>query len=429
MDAEPNGSTTLSKLALKTVVSARLAKASPPIAGFTQQSRHIGATFVQQLSYLRTDRAPPFAVLADWLFSVLKSVSSMRLSQTFSILIFLSFLVLALVGWFVLGHYRIAFQKSVQAADVERSGNSLRIITGRIMEREWSSLVAFADSVDTSALSNMQPLTDIAAAASTKVDWVAVIAPDGSIKAASGGDGVGNNVSRELWFQWGLQHPTISEPFKYGMDGALRDYIHLVQPISGENDVVKGIVVYRFQLAWLRDFVSETAAALGVDAFIVDASGRILVASSHLSTEPPTIAAVQAARLSLLRGYTAVETDEPGFVSASLPRALGELVPNNGWSLIVRMKDHLPKSVGSTALQSGGIAVGVLLFLVVFTLLAAVRAFLRPIEILSDSLMKVSKGKFDYPLEFSSSREAKKLGTASVLIQTQLEQIPGKRAS
>ena len=353
----------------------------------------------------------------------------MRLAQTLSIFILVYFLGLAVVGWFVLSNYRSAFDKRVQAADVERSGNALRIITGRIMEREWSSLTAFAAAVDPSALSKMQRLTDTAAVASQKIDWVGVIAPDGTIMAATGEAGVGDNVSRELWFQWGLQYPTISDPFKHGIGGALRDCIYLIQPINRDNGLVEGIVVYRFSLEWLGNFITETAASLGVDAFIVDAAGRALITATHHSDAPPAAAAVQAARLSLLRGYTSIETEEPGFVSASVPRALGDQVPNNGWSLIVRMEDRLPKSVGFAAWKRVGIAMSALILFGAIALVAAVRAFLRPIEVLSDTLTEVSKGRFAYPGEFVSSREARKLGAASALIQTRLEQITGKHAA
>ena len=350
----------------------------------------------------------------------------MRLSNKAAIWIAAFAVLFVVVGLYAVRSYRDAFEASVQANSFERSGEALKLIINRSLNREWDSLDALANSIDVNNPTRLQGMADTMPRASRRLSWAGFISTGGIVEAGTGGAEVGWNVSKARWFRSALRGPTLSDPFQAKSGSKLASFINLAYPVRRDGGQVAGVLVYRLSMEWLENFVTDSAKALGMDAFVVDSAGNMLVSAHTVSGAPPSAASLHAARLSMLRGLSPVETREAGYVSASIPRLLGNSLRSNDWTLIVRMPNRLHVVVGGETWHRAETALIAIALMVGLCLIAAMRMFLRPIEIQSQALIDLTEGKFTYPPEFHSSREARDLGASLAFLQTQFEDLRAK---
>lgn len=353
----------------------------------------------------------------------------MRLSNKLTAWLIVFSVGFIIVGLYTMRSYRNIFEEQVQSESVERSGEALKLLVNRAFDREWSSIEALANGADINDAERLNRMTNTMPQASRKLQWVGVVSPTGVIEYGTGGAEVGKDVSKARWFHNALRGPTLSEPFRAPVGDALEEFIDMAQPIRNASNGVEGIIVYRVRMSWLKDLLFESATSLRLDAFITDTAGNVVVEANAISDGPPSAAALQAARLSLLKSYMPVATNHNGFVSASIPRLLGDSVRGNDWSLIVRMPGMLPASVGGAAWQHAELTLVLAAMGVMGALIFAVRLFLGPIEIQTRALAEFAQGKMVYPKEFKSSREARELGAAIALIQTRLDTLTSRPSS
>ncbi len=345
----------------------------------------------------------------------------MRLSGRLIQVVLVFSLIFAAVGWFVLNSYRANFEKQVQDTEIQRGGLALKLVVSRALEREWGSLLAVADGQGDATVAELQTMADTVPLTSGRVAWVGVVSPLGQVVAGTDKQEIGTDVTTALWFRQALSAPTMGPVYQAHAGQQLAEFFNLAAPIKSAGGEVEGVLVYRIRMGWLRDYFAQSARALGLDAFITDQAGSILAQATTFSAAPPTGAALQAARLSLLQGYTPVDTKEKGFVSASIPNVAGTMLPDNGWNLIVRTPNRLPVAVAHAAWQTAELALGVVVSVIAVLMAAAIWLFARPIEEMTESLMRMARGEMVYPTEHRSSREASNLSVAAALLQTRLD--------
>ncbi|WP_102225883.1 cache domain-containing protein [Acidimangrovimonas sediminis] len=347
----------------------------------------------------------------------------MRVSSKLALIVLAVAVVFGATGWWVLDSYRTSFEQRVQAAEVQRSGQALRQILNRVLEREWTSISAIAHNTDLRSAARMQSMTDTIPQASNRVASAEVISSDGTVLAATGGAGVGTNVAATRWFRKTLSGPYLGQPVTEDSGNARETVMNMSHPIMDEQGNLDGVVLFRLRMSWMQAFVSQAAEALNLDAFIADPTGRIILSATRISTAPPSQAALLASRLNLSTGLSAVETREKGYVSATVPKVLRATIPSNDWSLIVRTPDTLPVPLGRAAWHKAQMAFLAIAGLIALVLIAALRVYLGPIEQQSRALLGFARGEVTYPREFSSSREARDLGEALALLQTRVDEL------
>lgn len=345
----------------------------------------------------------------------------MRLSNKAATWIGVFVIFFIIVGLYAVRNYRMAFEANVQTASAERSGSALKLVINRALSREWDSLEALSKSIDVNDLGRLQSMANTMPRASQGMAWAGFVSPDGTVVAGTGGAEVGWNVANTGWFRTALRGPAMSDPFEAKTGKGLQSVINLAYPVRREDGRTSGVLIYRLSMDWLKNIVVASSRALDMDAFVVDSEGNVVVAANTISGAPPSAASLQAARLSMLRGQLPVDTREVGYVSASIPRLLGNSLRSNDWSLIVRMPNHLDVALGNENWKRVETALILIAGMVALCLIAALRMFLRPIEALSQAFRDLSQGKTTYPPEFRSSREARDLSASLAMLQSQMD--------
>lgn len=347
----------------------------------------------------------------------------MRVSNKLTLFVLAFALGLGAAGWQILNSYRSGFEQQVQASEVQRDGLALRMILSRALEREWSSIGAVADNIDLSSQVRLQSMVQTVPMASKRIASVEVVSSDGAVIAATGGAGVGRDVSGARWFRQALREPFLTDPVKDESGRTNDSFLDLVQPIRDEMGNVNGVLVFRMRMSWLKDFLDQSASALGLDAFLIDPTGKVIVSSAMHSSAPPSQAAMLSAQLSLLKGHTPAETDTKGFVGIAIPNVLGDARSLGDWRMIVRAPAELPQVLTSPLWQKAVFSLLAVTAIFILGMLALFKLFLRPIEVQSSALLGFAKGEMRYPEEFTSSREAQELSDAIAMLQTGFDEL------
>lgn len=350
----------------------------------------------------------------------------MRVSNKLTLLIVLLTIVFGLAGWSLLSTYRGKFEKQIQSAEVQRNGLALRMVLSRAVGREVRSLGALAHNINLSSPQKLQSMTDMVPQASKAIAGVVVIGSDGKILAATNREHLGEDVSGRASFRSGLLGIYMTDP--RATDSANGSVFDLVRPIRDEQGNVDGVIMYKLRTSWLQDFIAHSAQALGVDAFLVDPEGKLIVSATTQSDRLPSQAVIQAAQLNLMKNFLEVEKRGKGSVSASIPNALGDTVPANSWSLIVRTRDSLPAGLSQGVLHNAELSFVALLACLALCLIGVVKFLMRPIEQQSRALLGFAKGEMIYPTEYSGSREARELGETISLLQTRFDELLSRAA-
>jgi len=352
----------------------------------------------------------------------------MRVSNKLTVFVVVLAVGFGLTGWGMLNNYRRSFEKQVQSAEVQSNGLALRMLLSRAVGREVRSLGALAHNIDLSSPQKLQATTDIIPQTSEAIASVVVAASDGKIIAATGRENLGEDLSDRVSFRNGLLGIYMTDPITTNSANGSAGHLDLLRPVRNAQGNVDGVIMFKLRASWLQDFIANSAQALGVDAFLVDPAGKLIVSAASQSDRLPSQAAIQAAQLNLMKSFLAVETEGKGSVSASIPNVLGDTVPANNWSLIVRTRDSLPIGLSVGILHKAELSFVALLACLVLCLIGVAKFLMRPIELQSRALLRFARREMIYSTEYSSSREARELGETISLLQTRFDELIARAA-
>ncbi|KAA9008094.1 cache domain-containing protein [Histidinibacterium aquaticum] len=319
----------------------------------------------------------------------------------------------------------IAYERTLQAETLTRSGSALRLTVSRAVEREWDSISAVAREIDPEDPRSRQSFVDAAARASQGVAWAGYIGVGGIVEEGSGGQYEGADVSGQSWFRSGLTGGSVSRVQRMGPEGgSANGYVNLSAPVRDDSGEVRGVLVYSLGLNWLRGVMTSAADELQVDMAVVDRTGSLVL--SRLGEGPLETRAAEIARLGSPVERLEEGSDGERYLLRAFPEFIVGDMPPFDWSLVVEVP-AAPAGAGLgpflATLQWSGVA---LLSIVAAAAALFVSVFLRPVIRLAREAERIARGEDLYPTENRSSEESQRLSSALPLIQSRLH---GRRPS
>ncbi|WP_238368370.1 cache domain-containing protein [Mesobacterium pallidum] len=333
--------------------------------------------------------------------------------------------LLGIVGlWMPIANHGRTVDTQLQADHALRSTQALQMAVSQSVEREWDSINAVAGAINPTDRQDVQSFADAVVKASRRVAWAGYVDRGGIVRVGSQRANEGDDVGSARWFREGLKggyidNVSTSVAARRGEDPQNGErVIKMVTPVVGRAGDVMGVFVYALRVDWLTDYVRRTANQLGLDAYILDRSGNVLLGGAmpdeslslmtYLSLNTPSVRGVES-RDGLQDIYAIV----PRLVDAAqMPPVDLQLVTRVPAQLNVQLTRGMPFSLW--------LSLGCFLAIMVSAVAIFANHFIRPIQRLADIADDIAEGREVYPEEFHSSRESVTLSQALARIQNRM---------
>ncbi len=333
--------------------------------------------------------------------------------------------VVAGIGaWFVVSERLEDFRHEALTEAVSTRARGAQFDLARTLHSEWQNAQIIAREISRRDDDAVRSSLDLIVGDNSRVSWAGIARLDGVVTHASGGLLEGQNVSTRPWFQQGLEGEFAGDVHDAQLlaellpaqDGATRRFLDLATPIRNDEDQLTGVLGLHLDQSWARDYLVRTAENLGIEAFLVNREGQIVIGGTDegraLDLRSMRAAATGTPTTALERwpdGQTYFTTVIPEF-------GYGDLPPF-GWSLVARIGDDAIVAMSERA------RFNILLFLAGFgALLAAMtllflQVFIAPIRATATSAEAVFRGEDIYPYEARLPAEAVTLSAAVSRLQ------------
>ncbi|WP_108659965.1 cache domain-containing protein [Acuticoccus kandeliae] len=268
-------------------------------------------------------------------------------------------------------------------------------------------------------------LADLTNAGSWSV-WAGYAGLDGLVEAASGGLLEGVSVAARPWYSQGLEGPyagdaheavLLSERLGQTASDPLR-FIDLAAPVLGPNRRPVGVLGIHIDLSKARERFQETAESLGIQAFLVNAGGDIVIASQPLEIDRIDTPSLRAARVGAGRPFVETWPDGAQYMTVVLDDLEYRDLPSFGWSLVIRMPMDALAADQTGFARRLAVAGAIGLAAVVLLTLLYTRLYIRPVTRVADSATAIAAGEDVYPYESRRTREVAALSGAIALLQS-----------
>lgn len=330
------------------------------------------------------------------------------------------------IGFYVLDKRAHTFQEKVLASAVQTRVEGVQVALGQAMYREWNGLKAAAHKLSSTPRSQMQGQLDLLAGNGNIVSWAGYARDDGTVEAASNGLLQNVNVASRPWFQRGLEGPFAGNVHDavllasnlHSTDGAPLRFLDLAMPVSASDGTPEGVVGLHLNFVWARDLVGEMAKSLNIDIFIVDSSGRAIIATDGRTYANPDLASFRSARAGASGVFVETWPNGRSYFTATLPELKYHDLPRFGWTIIARIPAETylaPAHEFSNELVFNLMLFGV--FLILLTLLF-ITAYVRPFQRLAHNAKAIADGAEVYPYESSRTWELATIGAALSRLQS-----------
>ena len=273
------------------------------------------------------------------------------------------------------------------------------------LERQtsWVTRASARDTVDQRRTDYTQLLTQVPA-----VSQVAFISAQGREElrmSRSGGVSYGSTVdfSRDARFNETLARGATSFSQAYFREG--RPFVSLTMAHTGYNGVGIGVTVAEIDLRFLSDYLGDAQVGRNAMAFVIDAQGLVLAASSKGPEIDKDVTALPQVASALAGSRVTAGKDGSGQDVLSASAA----VPKFKW--IVFFEQPAAQALTPIRDQLVRIALLIGLGLVVAMLAGTVlaRRMLTPIDALSSGARLLGEGKFDHRIEVKTADELEEL--------------------
>jgi len=314
------------------------------------------------------------------------------------------------------------------ADTLEARGDALGIDLSATIDRSVSRLETAAERLSGDPSPASADVLDALVEEDTLLSWAGLADLDGTLVAASGGEGVGSSVAMRTWFADALAAPLAADVMApvaarpAALPAPPQDdrLVSLGVPVKDDSGRVVAVlgadIAAEGALARLR----AMAGALGVEAKLVAASGVTLIATGGVpnpswSAESARAAAIGVAGVLATRRTEAVAAQH---VAAELS---AERLPQLPWKLAVRLPEGTGIAAGTP--PPGSVALFLAGAVAVYGLVAFlfVRLYIRPIRRLVATAVDIAEGRHDaYPFESRRTAEAASLSAALGIIERRL---------
>lgn len=334
--------------------------------------------------------------------------------------------IAALGAWSFVGQRLEESRREALAEAVIARAAGVELDFSRELHEDWRNLRLIAEEMTSSGQQTVRTALDVVVSSTDHISWAGLTSRDGVILIGSGGMLEGGDVSARPWFVNGLEgdfagdvHPAGLFEEQLPADGdAPRRFLDMSTPVRGASGVVEGVLGFHIDHRWVQDYLTETAHAVGLDVYIIDRQGNVVVRTD--GTNQP-IEGLQSYRSAMTgASQTGIETWSDGriYFTKVVPAVGYRDLPAFGWSMIARISnDAFPISdftgVFVVYLMTLGITLAALtaLFIIVFV---------RPFRRLAKSARAVMRGEDVYPYEAKSTSEASVLSAAIARLQSRM---------
>lgn len=318
-------------------------------------------------------------------------------------------------------------ESGVQSESVYLRGEALRMNFAKALGREWKSVKAVAGTLRMHSIDAARPRLTAISRISDSIAWAGIADASGKLVASSRPLLEGQDVSGSLWFRRGLggnfigaaeADDRLARLVPAETDGPVQ-YLDLSVAIHDDEGRAEGVLIYRLNVAWVQNYLVESAEVLDLDLFMVDGRGRVLFEHTEEFDQPLSPRARQVVASGQQGTFrVAQDADHDAFL-ALLPKVVTGEMASLDWRLVARVPTRIAGfGLGSFVLSADilwlllGFGTALLLGTALFS-----RYFLRPLRVLSREAQAIAEGRDTYPAEQHSSREAETLASAIVRIQ------------
>lgn len=356
--------------------------------------------------------------------------SSPSLSRAVYGFVVLNALLAAAGAWLVVDQRQAELRQIALAEAVRTRAQGIELDFARTLHREWRKARTIAQDIASRDASSVRTSLDLVVGDNSQVSWAGIAALDGTVTVASGGLLEQQNVSSRPWFQRGLTGDFAGDVHKAVLladllpssEGGQRQFLDLATPIKDSQGRVTGVLGLHLDYSWAQAHLAETARALQLDAFIVDRTGTVMMATTDVVERSLDLPSMRAATAGAARAALETWPDGVTYQTAVIPQVGYSDLPSFGWSLVARIDNN--------AMAASSVSGTLVLFFAGFGLVLAVttfvfvQAFVRPLQRLASSARSILAGEETYPYEAISTAEARTLSAAVARLQENDSQAP-----
>ena len=277
-------------------------------------------------------------------------------------------------------------------------------VFARTLYSDWRDLRFLAGAIGRTDSNGIRDMMAGLRGDGSRISWVGYATVDGTVREASDGLLVGVDVSQRPWFRNGLNggfagdvHDAVLLAKKLRPEGGdpLR-FIDLALPVRDPSGTLQGVVGMHIDAAWVDTTVEETGKMLGIDLFLINQMGEVIMAPGTAAPSAEEMGLLRAARVGATATERATWPDGKTYFTTLVPSiAYGDL-PSFGWRLAGRIDAASYAPVLSALRQAELTAAGVALVLIALMTAVFARIFLSPIEGLAFTADRIARGIVEY---------------------------------
>lgn len=321
-----------------------------------------------------------------------------------------------------------SYTRQTALAAVETRSNALATFVSRALYEEWQNIEKRAAQISpTDSPGSMQAIVEALAADDDKISWVGIARADGTVLAASRGLLAGENVASRPWFSEGLKGSFAGDVHEAVLLARLLNpvgreplrFVDFAAPLRNADGTVWGVLGTHVNWRWVRGLVQTAAAELSLDTFVLNAAGTVILSTGPASDDLEALSIFRSASLGSPGSSYETWPDGKTYYATTISERSYETLPPFGWRYIMRLDPQLV--FGSTdAFRMQTLFSIALALLAAFLMLALIVGFLtRPLGLLLNSLLRLSRGEaVGYHRERSRYRELATLSEAIARLQS-----------
>lgn len=295
----------------------------------------------------------------------------------------------------------------------------------RALDSSWDQLAFLAQHYDAQSPEARRAAFDAVVGNGAQISWVGFATPGGIVTTASGGRLEGQSVAQGPWFRQGLDesfagdvHQTaLLQHVSQGQDGASLHVLDLARPVFDANGQTIGVICMHIDFAWVEAFLKRSAAALGLDVYLLNETGDVVLATDDVIYKDLNLATVARAKTGLEGSALETWPDGEVYFTSVLPSISYKDLPNFGWRMLGRINVSEFALAETNLMQNAlkfvlGLGVALVLMTALF-----VRVFVVPFSQLARNAQSIAAGEAVYPYDGGQTAEIAQLSAALSLMQ------------
>lgn len=296
----------------------------------------------------------------------------------------------------------------------------------RNLNDTWRMLAAVRDKASASDPDMIRGMLTAVVGDGQRVSWAGFAEPNGQVRMASDDLLLGADVSSRPWFQRGLSGSFAGDVHEAvllngllgGTEADPFRFIDLAAPVIGTDGTVDGVIGLHIDFSWAEALLSETADELGLDLFLVNQAGELILSTDPSVSSSIELQAFRAAAAGV--ASTTVETWPDGirYFATVIPEVRYDDLPSFGWRIVARIAPTSFDQAQAHLLRSVVIVLSAVGLLLLVMTAAFSRWFLRPFHDLAENARRMAEGSDEYPFESRRTSELARLSAALARLQS-----------